>query len=143
MLAICLLNLTNIFHHISSNTALHTFKSTWPFVQHICWITKIITWLFLTIIARSFVLDVFQDSEFASLVGSNLWKKLHLRCLTEVWIHFCSHIYDFRKKIHLKCLTVYWIRFCSLLDVYQLEVLPIFLLNFNIFHHISSNIVHG
>ena len=36
---IYLLNLINIFHHIS---VLCTVKSTWPYVQHICLITKII-----------------------------------------------------------------------------------------------------
>ena len=36
---ICLLNLINIFHHIS---VLCTVKSTWPYVQHISLITKII-----------------------------------------------------------------------------------------------------
>ena len=41
LLLICLLNLINIFHHISSNTVLCTVKSTWPCVQHICLITKI------------------------------------------------------------------------------------------------------
>ena len=39
LLPICLLNLINIFHHISE---LCTVKSTWPHVQHICLITKII-----------------------------------------------------------------------------------------------------
>ena len=37
-----LMNLINIFHHISSNSVLRTIKSMWPYVQHICVITKII-----------------------------------------------------------------------------------------------------
>ena len=36
VLAICLLNLINIFHDISSNSVLCTAKSTSPYVQHIC-----------------------------------------------------------------------------------------------------------
>ena len=35
----CLLNLINIFHHIS---VLYTVKSTWPYVQHIWLIMKIL-----------------------------------------------------------------------------------------------------
>ena len=36
----------------------------------------------LTVIAKSFILDVWQYSEFASLVDNNLRKKPRLRCLT-------------------------------------------------------------
>ena len=39
LFSICLLNLINIFHHIS---VLCTVISTWPYFQHICLITKII-----------------------------------------------------------------------------------------------------
>ena len=56
----------------------------------------------LTIIAKSFILNVWQDSEFASLVDNNLQKKPHLRCLTQSKFNFAV-INDFRKKIHLRC----------------------------------------
>ena len=37
----------------------------------------------LTFYAKSSILDVWQDSEFASESGNNLRNKLHLRCLKE------------------------------------------------------------
>ena len=39
---IFLLNVINIFHHISSNTVLCTVKFTWTYGQHNCLIAKII-----------------------------------------------------------------------------------------------------
>ena len=41
-------------------------------------------WLFLQ---KSSILDVWEDSEFASEASNFLRKKLHLRCVTGFWIH--------------------------------------------------------
>ena len=48
---------------------------------------------FLTISTKSSILDVYQDSEFASESSNNLVKKLHLRCLTGSWIHLCINYF--------------------------------------------------
>ena len=42
-------------------------------------------------------LDVWKDPEFASEASNDLWKKLHLRYLTGLWIHLCINY--FRKTI--------------------------------------------
>ena len=52
---------------------------------------------FLTIIAKSSILDVLQDSEFASKTSNDLRKKPHLTCLIEFWTHLCINY--FRKTI--------------------------------------------
>ena len=41
----------------------------------------------LTIFTKSSILDVRQDSEFASEPSNDLRKKLHLSCLAGSWIH--------------------------------------------------------
>ena len=44
---------------------------------------KIVTgFSFLNIFAKNTILDVWQDSEFASEASNNLWKKLNLIYLT-------------------------------------------------------------
>ena len=42
---------------------------------------------FLTIFAKGSILDMWQDSEFASKASKNLRKKLHHNCLTGFLIH--------------------------------------------------------
>ena len=60
--------------------------------------TKIMnSFSFLTIFAKSFTLDIWQDSEFASEPSNDLRKTLHLRCLAGSWIHL--FINYFRKTI--------------------------------------------
>ena len=52
--------------------------------------TKIVNgFSFLTIFAKSSILDVWQDSEFPCKPRKDLRKKLHLRCLAGSWIHLC------------------------------------------------------
>ena len=55
------------------------------------------SFLLLTIFAKSSILDVWQDSEFASEASNDLRKKLYLSFLTEFWIRLC--IKFFRKTI--------------------------------------------
>ena len=52
---------------------------------------------FLTIFAKSSILDVCQDSELASEASNDLRKKLHLSCLTRFRIHLCINY--FRKTV--------------------------------------------
>ena len=60
--------------------------------------TKIVNgFSFLTIFTKSSILDIWQDSEFASEPSNNLRKKLHLRCLAGSWIHLCINY--FRKTV--------------------------------------------
>ena len=59
-------------------------------------------------------LDLWKDPEFASEASNDLWKKLHLRYLTGLWIHLCINY--FRKTICLLSLI-------------------------NIFHYTSNNTV--
>ena len=80
-----------------------------------------IGFLLLTITARTFILDVWQYSEFASLVDNNPRKKPRLRCLTGFEFAFVV-INDLRQKIHLRCF-VKEILLHLALDVYQLEVM--------------------
>ena len=49
---------------------------------------------FLTIFAKSSILDLWQDSEFPSETSSNLWKKLHLSCLTGFWIYLFINLFS-------------------------------------------------
>ena len=51
----------------------------------------------LTIFAKSFSLDVLQDSELASELSNDLRENLHLRCLAGSWIPL--FINYFRKTI--------------------------------------------
>ena len=86
-----------------------------------------IGFLLLTITARTFILDVWQYSEFASLVDNNPRKKPRLRCLTGFEFAFAV-INDLRQKIHLRCFvkvmnTLLEILLHLALDVYQLEVM--------------------
>ena len=61
---------------------------------------------FLTIFAKSCILDVWQDSEFVSEASKDLQKKLHLICLTGFWAHLCINY--FRKTIaYLINITIY------------------------------------
>ena len=48
---------------------------------------------FWTIFAKSSILDVWQDSEFASETSNDLNKKLHHRCLTGFWTHLCINYF--------------------------------------------------
>ena len=48
---------------------------------------------FVTIFAKSSILDVSQDSEFASEASNDLQKKLYLSCLTGFWIHLCINYF--------------------------------------------------
>ena len=60
--------------------------------------TKIVNeFSFLAIFTKSSILDVYQDSEFASEPSNDLVKKLHLRCLAGSWIHLCTNY--FRKAV--------------------------------------------
>ena len=52
----------------------------------------------MTIFAKSFISDNWQNSEFASKASNNLCEKLHLRCLTGFWIYFCSH-YSYKRTV--------------------------------------------
>ena len=45
----------------------------------------------MTIFAKSSILDLWKDSEFASEASNDLQQKLHLRCFTEFYIRLCSH----------------------------------------------------
>ena len=53
-------------------------------------------------------LDVWKDPEFASEASNDLWKKLHLRYLTGLWIHLCINY--FRKTICLLSLINIFIK---------------------------------
>ena len=57
-------------------------------------LSKIVSDLyFLYIFANSSILDVWQDSEFASEASNALQRKLHLNCLTGFWIRLCSNYF--------------------------------------------------
>ena len=57
--------------------------------------TKIVNgFSFLTTFAKSSILDVWQDSEFASEPSNYLWKKLHLRCLAGLEFTFVLIIFS-------------------------------------------------
>ena len=47
---------------------------------------------FGTIFAKSFILGIWQGSEFPSEASNDLRKKVHLSCLTGFWIHLCINI---------------------------------------------------
>ena len=86
-----------------------------------------IGFLLLTITARIFILDVWQYSEFASVVYNNPRKKSRLKCLTGFEFAFVV-INDLCQKIHLRCFvkvmnTLLEILLHLALDVYQLEVM--------------------
>ena len=49
---------------------------------------------FWTIFAKSSILGIWQDSEFASEASNDLQKKLHLSCLTGFWIHLCINYFN-------------------------------------------------
>ena len=56
--------------------------------------TKIVNgFSFVTIFAKSFILDVWQDSEFLCKPRKDLRKKPHLRCLAGYWFHFCVNYF--------------------------------------------------
>ena len=75
---------------------------------------KIVSFLFLTIFAKSSILYVWQDPQFASEASN-----------------------DLRKKSHLRCLTGYCIILAKLFPICLLSLM-------NMFHHVSNNtIVHG
>ena len=62
---------------------------------------------------RSSIVNVWQNSEFASVAGNNLRKS----SISDVWHGFeftFVAINDFRKKIHVRCFTKFWTRFCNL-----------------------------
>ena len=52
---------------------------------------------FLTIFAKSFILEVWQDPEFVCEASNDFREKFHLSCLTGFWIHLCVNY--FRKTI--------------------------------------------
>ena len=49
---------------------------------------------FLTIFAKSSIMDVWQDSEFASEASNDLRKWLHLRCMTGFWTHLSINYFQ-------------------------------------------------
>ena len=83
--------------------------------------TKIVNgFSFLIIFTKSFIIDVWQDSEFVSEASKDLWKNLHLRRLTRLWTHLCNNY--FWKTAYICYLNL-----------------------INILHHVSSkySIAHG
>ena len=61
-------------------------------------VTKIVNgFSFLFIFAKSSILDVWQNSEFAPERRNDWRKKIHLRCLAASWIHLSINY--FRKIV--------------------------------------------
>ena len=51
------------------------------------------SFLLLTIFAKSSILGVWQDSEFASEASNDLRKKLYARLCDKFWIHLCINFF--------------------------------------------------
>ena len=97
---------------------------------------------YLTIFAKSSILDVLQNSLLTSVAGNNLWKQFNLRCGQVLNVSLQSMIICI--KIYLRCLTSSE-RVSAVYTTITIRRLPIrsnsYL--FTKFYYVSNDIVHG
>ena len=94
---------------------------------------------------KSSIIVVWQDSEFVSVAGNNL-RKSSISDVSEGFVFQRVMIFAKRFILNFEKVLNPLLQFILqlALDIYDLEVLAIYLLNLlNVFQHISTSIVHS